>query len=67
MLKDPEKFRIGFHMAGAGALASNRMGSEALVSAQDCSRLAGLQLLLSYGPDQKLVFQLLGCEALPFD
>lgn len=32
MLKDPEKFRIGFHMAGAGALASNRMGSEALVT-----------------------------------
>ncbi|KAG1664779.1 hypothetical protein FOA52_013631 [Chlamydomonas sp. UWO 241] len=32
MLKDPEKFRLGFHMAGAGALAANRMGSEARVS-----------------------------------
>ena len=28
MLKDPKKFRIGFHMAGAEALAVNRMGSE---------------------------------------
>ncbi len=32
MLKDPNKFRIGFHMAGAGALNVNRMGSEALVT-----------------------------------
>mmetsp|Transcript_18536 Transcript_18536/g.55329 ORF Transcript_18536/g.55329 Transcript_18536/m.55329 type:complete len:474 (-) Transcript_18536:760-2181(-) len=32
MLKDPAKFRIGFHMAGAGALSANRMGSEALVT-----------------------------------
>eukprot|EP00798_Chlamydomonas_sp_ICE-L_P017888 gene17888-24280_t len=32
MLKDPKKFRIGFHMAGAGALDANRMGSEAMVT-----------------------------------
>lgn len=32
MLKDPKKFRIGFHMAGAGALAANRMGSQAMVT-----------------------------------
>jgi protochlorophyllide reductase len=32
MLKDPKKFRVGFHMAGAGALNANRMGSEALVT-----------------------------------
>ncbi|GAX83426.1 hypothetical protein CEUSTIGMA_g10851.t1 [Chlamydomonas eustigma] len=32
MLKDPQKFRLGFHMAGAGALPVNRMGSEALVT-----------------------------------
>mmetsp|Transcript_36283 Transcript_36283/g.80753 ORF Transcript_36283/g.80753 Transcript_36283/m.80753 type:complete len:471 (-) Transcript_36283:1012-2424(-) len=32
MLKDPKKFRLGFHMAGAGALAVNRMGSEAIVT-----------------------------------
>ena len=28
MLKDPKKFRLGFHLAGAEALAVNRMGSE---------------------------------------
>jgi len=31
MLKDPKKFRIGFHMAGAEALAVNRMGSEVCI------------------------------------
>ena len=40
MLKDPNKFRIGFHMAGAGALNANRMGSEVGGPAVPCRAAA---------------------------
>ena len=36
MLKDPKKFRLGFHMAGAGALPVNRMGSEVRFQLLSC-------------------------------
>lgn len=36
MLKDPKKFRLGFHMAGAGALPVNRMGSEVRFDLLSC-------------------------------
>lgn len=54
MLKDPEKFRIGFHMAGAGALNANRMGSEARVTADGFEESVGVIHLAHF-----LMFQLL--------
>jgi len=54
MLKDPNKFRLGFHMAGAEALAVNRMGSEALVTEDGFEESVGVIHLAHF-----LMFQLL--------
>merc|ERR1712118_374779 len=54
MLKDPEKFRLGFHMAGAGSLPANRMGSDARVTADGFEESVGVIHLAHF-----LMFQLL--------